>query len=138
MNRGTQVSSHEPTEPYVEIAVETFSMLADTKRVRIMLALRDDERSVSHLTDIVDNSPESVFQHLAKLRLARIVATLQDGTRVFYRLTNEPPSRLVADALFRAEHALSSTPAHPHPRALSRQPLPARASTLTRPRARTN
>lgn len=47
-------------------------MLADATRVRIILALRDDELSVNHLADIVDKTPASVSQHLAKLRLARI------------------------------------------------------------------
>ena len=87
-------------------------MLADATRVRIILALRADELSVNHLADIVDKSPAAVSQHLAKLRLARIVATRQDGTRVFYRLENEHASKLVSDAIFQAEHALSGTPAH--------------------------
>lgn len=39
------------------------------------------ELSVNHLADIVDKSPAAVSQHLAKLRLARIVATRQDAQR---------------------------------------------------------
>jgi DNA-binding transcriptional ArsR family regulator len=97
---------------YVELAVEVFSMLADATRVRIILALRDEELSVNHLADIVDKSPAAVSQHLAKLRLARIVATRQEGTKVFYRLANEHARRLVADAIFQAEHALDAQPAH--------------------------
>ncbi len=61
-------------------------------------------------------SPAAVSQHLAKLRLARIVAARQEGTRVFYRLTNEHARQLVTDAIFQAEHALGGTPAH-HARA---------------------
>jgi DNA-binding transcriptional ArsR family regulator len=111
-----------PESQYVELAVEVFSMLADATRVRIILALRDDELSVNHLADIVDKSPAAVSQHLAKLRLARIVATRQDGTRVFYRLANEHARQLVADAIFQAEHALGGVPAHhrgEHPAATS-------------------
>lgn len=101
-----------PESQYVELAVEVFSMLADATRIRIILALRDEELSVNHLADIVDKSPAAVSQHLAKLRLARIVATRQEGTRVFYRLANEHARQLVADAIFQAEHALGGTPAH--------------------------
>lgn len=80
-------------------------MLAVAIRVRIILALRDaGELSVNHLADIVDESPTALSQHLAKLRLARFVATRQDGTRVFYRLENEHARQLVADAIFQAEH----------------------------------
>lgn len=97
---------------YVELAVEVFSMLADATRVRIILALRDQELSVNHLADIVDKSAPAVSQHLAKLRLARIVSTRQEGTKVFYRLTNEHARQLVADAIFQAQHTLSNDPAH--------------------------
>lgn len=112
MDADTQLCGRNPDSPYVELAVEIFSMLADATRVRIVLALRDGELSVNHLADIVDKSPAAVSQHLAKLRLARIVATRQDGTRVFYRLANEHAGRLVSDAIFQAEHALSHSPGH--------------------------
>lgn len=88
-------------------------MLADATRVRIIMALRDaDELSVNHLADIVDKSPAAVSQHLAKLRLARIVAMRKDGTRIFYRLENEHAQQLVADAVFQAEHSLGGVPHH--------------------------
>ncbi len=96
----------------VELAVEVFAMLADATRVRIILALRPGELTVNRLAEVVGKSPAAASQHLAKLRLARIVATRQDGTRVFYRLANEHARRLVTDAVFQAEHALGGTPAH--------------------------
>lgn len=102
-----------PESEYVELAVEVFAMLADATRVRIIMALRDaEELSVNHLADIVDKSPAAVSQHLAKMRLARIVSTRQDGTRIFYRLANEHAQQLVADAIFQAEHSLGGTPHH--------------------------
>lgn len=109
------VCGREPDSQFVEFAVEIFTMLADATRVRIILALRDEELSVNHLADIVDKSPAAVSQHLAKLRLARIVATRQEGTRVFYRLASEHARRLVSDAIFQAEHSLEQTPRHHHP-----------------------
>lgn len=87
-------------------------MLADATRIRIILALRDEELPVNRLAEIVGKSPASVSQHLAKMRLARLVTTRQDGTRVFYRLANEHARQLVADAVFQAEHAIDSHPAH--------------------------
>ncbi|MCJ1688489.1 metalloregulator ArsR/SmtB family transcription factor [Rathayibacter sp. VKM Ac-2927] len=100
--------------PYVELAVEVFSMLAHATRVRIVLALADGELAVNDLAERVGKSPAAVSQHLAKLRLARVVSTRQEGTRVFYRMTNEHASQLVADAIFQAEHQLGGTPAHHH------------------------
>jgi DNA-binding transcriptional ArsR family regulator len=98
---------------YVELAVEVFAMLADATRVRIILALRNaEEMSVNHLADVVDKSSASVSQHLAKLRLARMVQTRREGTTVFYRLTDEHASDLVTDAVKQAEHVLGNAPHH--------------------------
>lgn len=114
INADKQICGREPDSEFVELAVEVFSMLADATRVRLILALRDGELSVNHLADIVDKSAAAVSQHLAKLRLARIVATRQEGQRVFYRLEDEHASQLVSDAIFQAEHSLGGTPRHHH------------------------
>lgn len=96
----------------MELAVEIFTMLADTTRVRIVVALKDGELSVNTLAAAVGKSPAAVSQHLAKLRLARIVTTRHEGNRVFYRLANEHAHELVKDAMFQAEHSLDDQPRH--------------------------
>ena len=97
---------------FVELAVEVFRMLADASRVRIILALRGGELSVNTLATVVDKPAAAVSQHLAKLRLARIVAARHEGNKVFYRLENEHASQLVTDAIFQAEHSLGGQPRH--------------------------
>ncbi|MCU1525043.1 MAG: transcriptional regulator [Microbacteriaceae bacterium] len=114
MDADKQICGREPDSQFVELAVEVFAMLADATRVRIILALRDGELSVNHLADIVDKTPPAVSQHLAKMRLGRLVAARQEGTRVFYRLENEHAIKLVTDAIFQAEHSLGGTPRHHH------------------------
>lgn len=109
---------HERTDigeasPYIGAAVEVFSMLADPTRVRIVLILRDGEMPVGELAKRVDKTPTSVSQHLAKLRMARMVASRQEGTRVYYRLLDEHASELVVQALYQAEHVTDeSFPPH--------------------------
>lgn len=100
-----------PESSFVELAVEVFSMLADATRVRLILALRDGEQAVNELAERVGKSPTAVSQHLAKLRLTRIVTTRHEGTRVFYRLVDEHAVNLVDEALKQAEHAMG-TPHH--------------------------
>jgi len=115
MDADKRVCGREPDSEYVELAVEVFAMLADATRVRIILALRDSgELSVGHLADLVDKSAAAVSQHLAKLRLARMVTTRQDGTRVFYALADEHAPQLVTAAILQAEHSLGGTPRHHH------------------------
>lgn len=112
MNADNDSCSLGTDSQYVELAVEVFSMLADATRVRIILALRGGEMAVGALAEAVGKSPAAVSQHLAKMRLARMVSTRQEGTRVLYRLENEHARQLVADAIFQAEHALGGEPAH--------------------------
>ncbi|TFB83909.1 transcriptional regulator [Cryobacterium sp. TMT1-3] len=112
MNADKKMCTLDSDGEYVELAVEVFAMLSDATRIRIILALRDTELSVNELAETVDKSQAAVSQHLAKLRLGRIVATRREGTRVFYRLTNEHARQLVADAIFQAQHAVEGTPTH--------------------------
>lgn len=115
MNADKKMCGMNPDSQYVELAVEVFGLLADATRVRIILALRNSgELSVNHLADIVDKSPAAVSQHLARLRMARIVSTRQEGQRVFYKLTNEHASQLVSDAIFQAEHTIADGQTPPH------------------------
>lgn len=97
---------------YVDIAVEVFAMLADATRVRIILALREGELPVGELADVVGKAQAAVSQHLAKLRLARMVTTRQEGNRVYYRLVDEHARHLVENALQQAEHAVDVAPHH--------------------------
>ena len=96
----------------VELAVEVFSMLADVTRVKILLALRDGEQSVGDLAAAVRKPTPGVSQHLAKLRLARMVAARQEGNRVYYRLADDHASELIAVAMHQAEHMLGTAPDH--------------------------
>ena len=119
MNADTQASEFTPDSQFVELAVEVFAMLADATRVRLILALREGELSVNALAGIAGKSAPAVSQHLAKMRLARMVSTRQEGTKVFYRLQDGHAWQLVADAIHQAEHALGTAPHHgmaPHPR----------------------
>jgi len=45
-----------------------------------------------------------VSQHLAKLRLARLVRTRRDGTRIFYVADDAHVRRLVEEVLSHADH----------------------------------
>jgi DNA-binding transcriptional ArsR family regulator len=101
-----------PDSQYVELAVEVFAMLADATRVRLILALRDGELPVNVLAEKAGKSAAAVSQHLAKMRLARMVTTRQEGTKVFYRMQDGHAWQLVADAIHQAEHALGTSPHH--------------------------
>jgi DNA-binding transcriptional ArsR family regulator len=99
-------------DEHAGLVVEIFRMLADATRVQLLWALIDGELSVNDLATAVGKPAPSVSQHLAKLRMARLVRTRREGTQVFYRLENEHVRQLVTDAVYNAEHAAGGTPAH--------------------------
>jgi DNA-binding transcriptional ArsR family regulator len=96
----------------VDLAVEGFRMLADGTRVRILWALVGRELPVGVLAAEVGKAPASVSQHLAKLRMTRMVQTRREGTQVFYRLENDHIAQLVIDAIHNAEHLSQGVPGH--------------------------
>ena len=94
------------------LIVEVFRMLADSTRVQVLWALADHELSVNELAEHVSKPAPSVSQHLAKLRMARLVRTRRAGTTIYYSLENEHVRQLVTDAVFNAEHAGPGIPQH--------------------------
>ena len=111
-----------------ELAAEVFRMLAEPTRVRLLWALLDQELPVNALADLVAKPAPSVSQHLAKLRMARLVHTRRDGTQVFYRVENDHVARLVRDAVFNAEHAGPDVPRHHQDEATPLRSGPRRAA----------
>ncbi|MGB8402808.1 MAG: metalloregulator ArsR/SmtB family transcription factor [Mycobacterium sp.] len=96
----------------VALMVEVFRMLADPTRVQVLWALTGSELSVNELAEHVGKPAPSVSQHLAKLRMARLVRTRREATTIYYSLENEHVRQLVTDAVFNAEHAGPGVPAH--------------------------
>lgn len=110
-----------PNEEQANLAAETFRMLADATRVNILWALLQGESSVACLAELVGATPTAVSQHLAKLRLARLVKTRREGTFVYYSAADVHVRRLLDEALFHADHTDQDLPDHPDP---LRQSLP--------------
>lgn len=96
--------SSVPDDEHARIAAETFRMLSDPTRVKILWALRQEETSVTALATLVGASTTAVSQHLGKLRLAGLVQSRREGTYVHYSATDSHLQTLLAQALSHAEH----------------------------------
>jgi DNA-binding transcriptional ArsR family regulator len=93
-----------PDDEHARVAADSFRMLSDPTRVKILWALLQGETSVSSLAELVDSSPTAVSQHLSKLRLAGLVDSRREGTFIYYSATDAHVHRLLAEALSHAEH----------------------------------
>ena len=113
-----------PEDEQAHLAAETFRMLADPTRIKLLWALLQGESSVTCLAELAGVSPTSVSQHLAKLRLAGLVRGRREGNFIYYTAADTHVHALLAEALFHAEHTdsnLGSEVDHQH--RMARTPL---------------
>lgn len=76
--------------------------LADPTRLAILHALEHGERNVSDLLAELGGSQANLSKHLARMRLAGILAGRRDGINVYYRVVDPAAfaiCRTVCDAL---------------------------------------
>ncbi len=62
--------------------------LSSPIRLAILHTLRDNEKSVNELTDILGISQSNLSQHLALMRQMGILKTRKQGTSIYYSVTN--------------------------------------------------
>ena len=73
MDADTQAVNHPLPADQVALAVEVFRMFAEGTRIQILWSLIDGEMPVNDLAETIGKPGPSVSQHLAKLRMARLV-----------------------------------------------------------------
>jgi DNA-binding transcriptional ArsR family regulator len=74
---------------------EFFKALAHPIRIRILDCLRDGEKGVNELSDILQVEPANVSQQLAILRARNIVITRKAGSNVYYSVSDVKLFRLL-------------------------------------------
>jgi DNA-binding transcriptional ArsR family regulator len=72
----------------LKLQAELCKALSDPKRLHIIKELREGERTVSELTEIVGLKQSNTSRHLAILRRIGVISPRKDGTTVYYRLAN--------------------------------------------------
>jgi DNA-binding transcriptional ArsR family regulator len=93
-----------PDEEQVHLAAESFRLLSDPTRIKILWALLQGESNVACLAELANAAPAAVSQHLAKLRLAGLVKGRREGTFVYYTAADEHVRRLLTQGLYHADH----------------------------------
>ncbi|GAB3302805.1 Ni(II)/Co(II)-sensing metalloregulatory transcriptional repressor KmtR [Epidermidibacterium keratini] len=99
-------------EDVVTLAVEVLRVLADPTRLQLAGLVIDEEKSVSQLAAALGKPGPAISQHLAKMRMARLMTTRKQGTSVLYRIENGHVRQLVLDTVGHVEHLLEDVPAH--------------------------
>lgn len=123
-----------PVDEQVRLAAESFRLLADPTRIRVLWALLHGESSVACLAELAGATPTAVSQHLAKLRLAGLVRGRREGTFVYYSAADDHVRRLLDQALHHAEHIdrdLPSNADHRHTTSARKTVTPKQKTTST-------
>ena len=63
-------------------------VLGSASRIRIIEVLREGERSVGELSDILGLRQANVSQHLAVMRNKGVLKTRKAGTSIYYSVSN--------------------------------------------------
>ena len=71
-----------------ELQAEVCKTLANPKRLEIISALKDGEKSVTDLVGILGVPKANVSQHLAVMRNSGVLINRRDGVNIFYCLAS--------------------------------------------------
>ncbi|WP_415646185.1 ArsR/SmtB family transcription factor [Stackebrandtia soli] len=96
----------------LDTAVSILGLLADRTRLALLHRLSLGDADVTTLCTACDAARPSVSQHLAKLRLAKLVTTRRDGRHVIYSIRDGHLRRLIDEALSVADHHIRDLPSH--------------------------
>lgn len=91
--------SHQDPSLQQDIAVlaETFRLLGDTTRLRILFFCLEGPRSVGDIAETLGLSQALVSHHLRLLRAARLVSGERRSRQVFYAVTDNHVSSILTD-----------------------------------------
>ena len=72
-----------------DVIARRFRVLGDPLRVRLLDLLRDEELSVTTLSERLGAGQQNVSKHLAVLVESSMLARRKQGTHVYYRIADE-------------------------------------------------
>lgn len=77
---------------------QLFKVMGDPFRVRLMLALADQEACVCHLERLLGKRQAFISQHLMSLREAGLLSSRRAGKYIFYSLKDKEVLKLILRA----------------------------------------
>lgn len=96
MRVGAQARDHwkatalsAPTSAQITIIAETYRLLGDPTRLRVLLACLEGPISVGDIAKSVEASPSLVSHHLRLLRAARLVRGTRKTRQIFYEAADD-------------------------------------------------
>jgi len=95
----SNVKEKMKSEAIIEHLSETFKVLGDKTRVKILLALSIQELCVCEISDLLETTKSAVSHQLRILRNTRLVKYRKEGKMAFYSLDDIHVMTLFAEGL---------------------------------------
>lgn len=71
-----------------DLQAEICKILSSSKRIEIINALKDGEKTVTELVNILDVPKANISQHLSIMKLKGILKSRRDGVNIYYSIAN--------------------------------------------------
>ncbi|MCL6087096.1 MAG: metalloregulator ArsR/SmtB family transcription factor [Actinobacteria bacterium] len=91
------------SEAIINHLSETFKVLGDATRVKILFALLIQELCVCEIADLLETTKSAISHQLRILRNTRLVKYRKEGKMVFYSLDDNHITNLFAEGLKHVE-----------------------------------
>ncbi len=88
-----------PSEVQIALIAETYRLLGDATRLKILLCCLDGPIAVSDIATAVDASPSLVSHNLRLLREARLVRGVRKSKQVFYEVDDGHIRHMLTDMI---------------------------------------
>ena len=99
---------HPLPDDLAELVAQRFRVIGEPMRIKLLDQLRDGERSVGDLVDILGATQQNVSKHLGVLADAGIVARRRDGNFIRYRVVDDGVYQLCEDVCGSMERRLDT------------------------------
>lgn len=87
-NRINKIIDMKRDKTIFELQSEICKTLSSSKRIEILNALKDGEKTVSELVKILGVPKANVSQHLAVMRHKGILKSRREGINIYYRIAS--------------------------------------------------
>lgn len=105
MTQDSNVTSQE-----LSALAETFRLLGDPSRLKILLHCEDGPKSVTDISEALELSQSLVSHHLRLLRGARLVTRVRHSKQMFYEVTDRHVGDVLLDMLSHAREEREGDP----------------------------
>ena len=103
-------TAEAPSSQELNFLAETFRLLGDPSRLKILLHCEDGPKSVTDISEALELSQSLVSHHLRLLRGARLVTRVRHSKQMFYEVTDRHVGDILLDMLSHAREERRNDP----------------------------